>query len=293
MATIIDFENNESRLESVEYTLNNITGGGYNYDLSAKSITLQNNAVLILPQSSNIVNNAVGGDGNEYYLYANNLHLIGKNSTLNFIGGGHVCGGVFIVSTNNKIERVGHHWGVSLGGYQNTIDNFNNGGIVIFGSSSTINGENTSNLILGGNAKLNKKMGGNAMLGLTSTINNTIEGNLMCGINLTLTENALSQQNGFLSILSLSADSKQIEEIKNRLGIVFVSAKDTKNGGNLYYSNVLTAPIYVHGYQQYTESANVIDSDGNYLIQNGKSTLEKRIETLEEEIAQLKQLLNR
>lgn len=129
------------------------------------------------------------------------------------------------------------------------------------------------------------------MLGDTSTINDLIIGNLLCSSNAILTENALSRQNGFWSIVSLSADSKQIEEIKQRYGIVFVC--DNYNSGNLYYSNVVKAPIRIHGYQQYTESANVIDCDGNYLIQNGKSTLEKRIETLEEEIAQLKQLLNR
>ena len=313
MSTVIDFNDHENRINDIEYTLSDITGGGgYNYDLTSKIIT-------VYKVNGVVVDNATEQAKKGVTIYPNNTTY---NDSGN-IYGVTLFGGWPKISATNR--------GVLLGGEINSDNSIFNYGVAMLGNTSNsatigINGM----CLLGMNAKhhgasvtiasdnytlVKEAYSGIYICGNNATFPEMIYGNatFICNSNTTLSArsvcNSISGQstkfnnynilNGFRVMITTPNDAP-IDNFQQRMGITIVGYTNTDFRADLnvdktykiYYPSHLNYSAQTYGYVRYTDKMNITDPDGEYIIKDGKLTLEERVKQLEQKIEHLIESLN-
>lgn len=315
MSFVADFTEIDNRINDIEYTLSDITGGGYSYDLTSKSITVYSPKAVTVDDNTTQQQSGVT-------IYPSNV-ILNSTQTIN---------GVSLFGRNYDFQVTKTNYGVLIGGESKNDIKVLNNGVAIFGRNNNsairningvcLYGNNTnaesSGTIIAGN---NFTHSGTILNGIficndNATFSDQIYGNCtyICGNNATLSGgsvcNSFSGQNtrfnnyntslkGFRVMITTPADAP-IDNFKERMGITIVGYNNSSFRADLsidktykiYYPNKLNYSAQTYGYVRYTKDMNITDPDGEYIIKNGKLIVSDEIASLKEEIAQLREMIN-
>ena len=308
MSTVIDFNNHESRLNALE-----ANGGGVIAETFTSSSYYQNyildfnRNVFILGSYSNITTVSgvegvvIGGRYNKLtsnrvannyqtYIFGKDFELSTPDDVYNWYGG------TFIVSTNAKFTsgKQKNTIGTLISGNSTTLSNIFS--YCIF-SGNEIKIDDTvifNCAIVGPNASISTTDYDNLIVGSSSQI--PLYNNVIAGGKTSIIESKTVQSG--TSIIASIKDNKKIEDyITTRYGLTLVGSYSTPSIWNdyryrIYFPDSTDYPAQLYGAAQYTDSMNILDKDGNKIVDNGKLVLEEKVKQLEEEIAELKQIIS-
>lgn len=309
MSTIIDFNDHESRLDALEanaggeFSKVEITTYNQPYTTSNSNIIIGNNSIISF---NNYQGTLITGNQSSFSGFITGNAISSANTKITNI----TSYGNLITGTNPQITRsttqVNNFYGNCIFPYNTTINDtvstsFYNyfGGITLFGGASTINNGNFGGPLLLGNKGIinnNIGIGGILISGSDGQYNNTNPNayfNLLAGNSFTIGNTGVIQKSTWIIARAFNDTDTEIAKIKQRFGTIFIGTNVT-NGASykVYWPNVLNCYAEQQGNIRYGNTMNITDSDGNAIVENGKLLLEDRVKQLEEEIAQLKQLLN-
>lgn len=266
---------------------NIITGSGSTIDIgkyAEGNIIAGSNLTIKLTQANqNISSNIIT---NSYFRFNNEV-----NYPTNFYGN-------FIISNNatfnDRSKGSIYYRGADWSG--NLILGGNRGDWI---GSKIYSGDFTGNIIGGQSTVI---LGGRIVGNVISGNSTKVSKNLKNGSTLSIEEDTQERITEVRStwILGSSANSpEEIEKIDNRYGLMLIGVgHDTPYVTNdiryrIFYPNKADYPAQLYGYKEYTESYNVLDKNGEYVIKNGELNVEhpsiiaKLNELIDAKLAQL------